>query len=73
MRDIDGSALVDAKHWSEKRFRDQVEHYRKLGFTTAKSSTLRPSRARWSTGSDRSRRCERCAFDTARNEQERSK
>src|SRR5262249_38729026 len=31
--DIDGNALVDAKHWSEKRFRDQVEHYRKLGFS----------------------------------------
>ena len=45
-QDINGSALVDAKHWSEKRFRDQVEHYRKLGFTTAKSSTLRPCRAR---------------------------
>lgn len=32
-QDIDGNALVNAKHWSEKRFRDQVEHYRKLGFT----------------------------------------
>jgi hypothetical protein len=32
-QDIDGNALVDAKHWSEKRFRDQVEHYRKLGFS----------------------------------------
>jgi hypothetical protein len=32
-QEIDGNALVDAKRWSEKRFRDQVEHYHKLGFS----------------------------------------
>jgi hypothetical protein len=45
-QDINGAELVDAKHWSEKRFQELIQKYRKAGASDREIfNAMRASRA----------------------------